>query len=131
MAAGAPVIVTRGGATEDFCPDTTALKIAADLVASDMGEYLEPRIDSILEQMNHAVQDADLLRRLATTASEWTARRYSWERATQALTDVLLAQERIGPGFFCLHQSRVPAPARRPCATRTLAGIFPISFSLP
>jgi glycosyltransferase involved in cell wall biosynthesis len=94
MAAGAPVIVTRGGATDDFCPEQAGLKIAADFVADDKGEYLEPRVDSIIEQMNRIVEDAALRERVASAGCEWAVQRFSWKRVSDTLAEVLLSPDR-------------------------------------
>ena len=61
IASGTPVIVTDGGATDDFCDPNTSLKIASDLVAYSYHEdstpdfCLEPRLDSLIENMERAL----------------------------------------------------------------------------
>ncbi|MGO9993433.1 MAG: glycosyltransferase family 4 protein [Steroidobacteraceae bacterium] len=90
MAAGLPVIVTRGGATDDFCLERTGLKIAADFVSDDEREYLEPRVDSIIEQMSRMVEDASLRERLALAGRESAVQRFSWKHAADSLAQVLL-----------------------------------------
>ena len=90
MAAGLPVVVTRGGATDDFCPEEAGLKIAADPMAGESGEYLEPRIESIVEQMARIVEESSTRQRLALRGHECAIERYSWSRVTDQLAQLLL-----------------------------------------
>jgi glycosyltransferase involved in cell wall biosynthesis len=89
MASGLPVLVTRGGATDDFCPDPACFGIAADTAGGELGEYLEPRIESIIEQMNRVVEDVDARLRRSTQAREHALQQFSWERVSSQLTSVL------------------------------------------
>jgi glycosyltransferase involved in cell wall biosynthesis len=90
MASDLPVIVTRGGSTEDFCPDDGCLKVAADPARGRSGAYLEPRIDSIVEQMGRMVEDAGAREHRSQLARDYALPRYSWARVTGQLTDLLL-----------------------------------------
>jgi glycosyltransferase involved in cell wall biosynthesis len=90
MAAELPVLVTRGGATEDYCAEDTSLKIEADLIAGDLGEYLEPRLESIVEQMGRVVEHANVRATLARSAREFALKRFSWEYVTDRLAHLLL-----------------------------------------
>ena len=91
MASGLPVLATRGGATDDFCPDPACFGIAADAVSGELGEYLEPRIESIIEQMNRVVEDADDRRRRSALGREHAVQQFSWERVSGRLTELMLA----------------------------------------
>ena len=89
MASDLPVIVTGGGATDDFCPDDACLKIGADLVDGPRGRYLEPRIDSLVEQMGRMVEDAAAREQRARRARDHVLPVYSWSRVTEQLKGVL------------------------------------------
>jgi len=90
MVAGLPVLVTRGGATDDFCPDPSCFGIAADTVSGELGEYLEPRIESIIEQMNRVVEDANARGRRSALGREHALLGSSWERVSGQLINVLM-----------------------------------------
>ncbi len=61
IACGTPVIVTDGGATDDFCELRTSLKVESDRILNSErdleipGFHLEPRMDSLVEQMRKVV----------------------------------------------------------------------------
>lgn len=102
MASGLPVVVTRGGATDDFCDDTVALRIDSTLVVSSspfLGDLLTA--DYPYQREPSVVHLADLLRKVLTAASDVEqlrraafarARAYTWagvgEVAQRALADL-------------------------------------------
>jgi len=88
MASHLPVIVTRGGSTDDFCPDDSCLKVEADLVDGPVGMHLEPRIESIVDSMAQTVEDAGARDGRATRAHDHVLPRYSWARVTEQLADL-------------------------------------------
>jgi glycosyltransferase involved in cell wall biosynthesis len=90
LGAGTPVIVTRGGSTDDFCPDAFSLKIDARTASLGEGRYgLEPEIDSIVDCMQKVVEDGAFRARVAEQAGSWAAERYSWALVTRRLGDIL------------------------------------------
>jgi glycosyltransferase involved in cell wall biosynthesis len=91
MAAGLPVLVSRGGASDDFCGAEHRLEIATDPMVCDAGDYLEPRIDSIVQQMNRIVEEPATRQRLARLAQAHAVRHFTWKRVTDRLTELLLA----------------------------------------
>ena len=91
IACGTPVLVTAGGATDDFCEQRTAWKIQSDCVQNidkavpGAGYHLEPKLDSLVEQMESAIAE-----RRSTTASFEAGRRnlidtFSWASAAKRL----------------------------------------------
>lgn len=50
-AAGLPVIVTRGGATDDYVDPSFALTIESQAVSGNHGHHLEPNVDSLMAQI--------------------------------------------------------------------------------
>ncbi len=66
IACGTPVIVTRGGATDDFCEDTTARFISSTQVGNETrgidskGYHLEPDVDSLIEHMEAVIAGGTL-----------------------------------------------------------------------
>lgn len=92
IASGVLPIVTRGGSTEDFCPDHLSLKIDAHpTAAKDGGRYLEPDINSLITCMERAVTDQGLRERVAIEGPRWVAEHYSWAQIARSLADRLAA----------------------------------------
>ena len=91
MACGTPVIVTAGGATDDFCPPGLATRVRsrpglrAD-APEDVGPFLIPDPDSLIDAMDSVAasmvrhQDARLL-----AAREALLARLSWPAVAQQL----------------------------------------------
>ena len=94
MAAGLPVIVTDGGPTDDFCPAMLALRVRSRRTTSASGDFLEPDVDSLIEQMERVVTDPASSAAMASAASEWAINRYSWADVTAQLTALLLDETR-------------------------------------
>jgi glycosyltransferase involved in cell wall biosynthesis len=92
LASGVVPVVTRGGATDDFCPDHLSLKIESRPARLDQGgRFLEPLIESIVAGMQRSIDDDALRRRVASEGPRWVAERYSWSRVCRTLADQLLA----------------------------------------
>lgn len=85
MAAGLPVVVTGGGPTAEFCPPDLAFEVEADLVSGAAEEYLEPRVASLIEQMNRVVGDPARRAAVAARARAHAHENYSWARAARKL----------------------------------------------
>jgi len=89
LAAGVPVIVTRGGATDDFCTTEYCLKIDSVPMTNPHGNHLEPNIDSLVEHMQRMTDEAPAFRAAAVAGRRdiWT--RYSWQSVSRRLGDLL------------------------------------------
>lgn len=98
MACGTPVIVTGGGATDDFCPDELSIKLPSrpGTQADEptmFGSFLVPDPDALRQAMDD-VADGKVHRDTAERAAARTAlvNRYAWSAVTQDLLDVLQPQ---------------------------------------
>ena len=89
MACGTPVIVTRGGATDDFCDDVLCSQIGGrpgqheDKDRDYVGRFIEPDLDDLVQAMDRIAQD-----RTARPAGFDAARirlveRMTWREAAQ------------------------------------------------
>jgi glycosyltransferase involved in cell wall biosynthesis len=89
LGAGLPVIVTAGGATDDYCPAQYSLKIEA--VPSRKGDsvYLEPDLESLVHNMQTMADDGAVYRAAALQGRREIIDRYSWRAVTRALGDLL------------------------------------------
>lgn len=91
IACGTPVIVTGGGATDDFCDSATSLKITSDLVAnidcgsSVPGYRLDPHMGSLLEQMGNAITGAMPSGNSFESARRELVDRFSWTSVAKQL----------------------------------------------
>ncbi len=102
VACGLPVIVTDGGATDDFCRAGLALKVAAKPVMNSKrpeffrgeilpGHHLEPSVESLAEQMQIAID-----KNLSSGAEFQTSRKllleeFSWHEVSKILHSVFFA----------------------------------------
>jgi glycosyltransferase involved in cell wall biosynthesis len=91
IACGTPAIVTAGGATDDFCPADVALPVASERVDNrlrsvrEAGFHLEPQLDSLIAQMELAVQGQGISAQQFADGRERLVRRYSWQTCTDEL----------------------------------------------
>ncbi|HXJ55907.1 MAG TPA: glycosyltransferase [Verrucomicrobiae bacterium] len=93
MACGLPVIVTGGGATDDFATDEFAYRIPAlrkeigpsvgGLKLHRNGWLLEPDPASLAERMKWVAAYPDVARKKGQAASQQVRREWTWERAAQ------------------------------------------------
>jgi glycosyltransferase involved in cell wall biosynthesis len=92
LACGIPVIVTSGGATDDFCPEEICPRVRAIPVAASAGHYLEPDVDSIAQCMRRVTEETALRERAAETGPRWAAEHYAWSTVAARLADLLTAE---------------------------------------
>jgi glycosyltransferase involved in cell wall biosynthesis/tetratricopeptide (TPR) repeat protein len=91
MACGLPVIVTAGGATDDFVRDEFAWRIPAErnffgnevsgMKLAGTGWLLEPNLDALGEKMRRAFENPDGARERGKLASRHAHQFYSWKNA--------------------------------------------------
>lgn len=95
-ACGTPVICTAGGATDEFTEEPFARRIRSSprqvkLSAVDVGDYLEPDVDHLVELMRQAYRERDDAARPGATGVAHIAKNFSWQSVTDRLIDVLFA----------------------------------------
>ena len=95
-ACGVPVICTAGGATDDFVDTSFAWRIRSrpDWMRIDLGfvgEVLQPDVEHLTELMALAASDRDQARRMGQAGAEHVAARFTWDRVTERLVEVLFA----------------------------------------
>ncbi len=92
IACGTPVIVTQGGATDDFCSDGVALRIPGLFRSMDgpiyhgRGRYIEPELDALIGAMDGFAVGHSLGKVNAATARAQVLEAFSWKRAADELT---------------------------------------------
>lgn len=99
LACGVPVIVTAGGPTDDFAPETAAWRVAADAspLAPDAlppayrltpgGFLLEPRVDALVAALREAAVPA--MRAAKAAGARAAAELYSWDHAATVAAERL------------------------------------------
>ncbi len=91
---GTPVIVTRGGATDDFCTDAVAVRIDGKPARIDdpatglKGRYIEPDLPALTEAMDGFARGCPLDRAGAEQARGLITETFTWARAARLLHDL-------------------------------------------
>lgn len=93
MAAALPVLVTGGGATDDFCDAQICYRIEADRREDARGRYLEPRLESLIECLERVTKEEAERQRRSHSARRIALQQYSWAQVTQMLVDRLLERQ--------------------------------------
>jgi len=93
-ACGTPVICTAGGPTDEFTEEAFAWRIRSSprqvsFTATNVGDYLEPDVDHLVELMRRAAQERDDATRIGAEGATYAAENFSWGRVTNRLFDVL------------------------------------------
>ena len=99
MACGLPVIVTAGGAADDFATEEFAYRIPAtrrpigDTISgmklSGPGWLLEPDASELARRMKWVVDNPEEARELGRRASEYARRAWTWEKAARIAAERL------------------------------------------
>jgi glycosyltransferase involved in cell wall biosynthesis len=102
LACGTPVIVTAGGATDDFCDDRLACRIAGwhgthgGTEANYVGRFIEPRVDDVFSAMDGFVAGEGLDRARFEAARASMLRSFTWARPAGALAALAKGEDRAG-----------------------------------
>ncbi|MGL4555795.1 MAG: glycosyltransferase, partial [Gemmataceae bacterium] len=133
MACGLPVIVTAGGATDDFCTDATAYRIPAGRVpfpedridnSTTRGRpwWLEPEPAALRAALRAVVTERDAARARGAAAAAAIRAGWTWDHAAAKVTARLTALARRTPRRL----RAAPAPVRTPA---TLASIVVVAHN--
>jgi glycosyltransferase involved in cell wall biosynthesis/acyl carrier protein len=106
MACGIPVIVTSGGATDDFCLQEFSYQISAGRrevnvdgmrLAGGAGYVLEPDLQSIRDMLRTVYENPAIAKQKAQSALEHVRKRYTWDNVAGLVQDRIrsLAREPI------------------------------------
>ncbi|MEQ8188877.1 MAG: glycosyltransferase, partial [Candidatus Eremiobacterota bacterium] len=96
MACGKPVIVTKGGATDDFCKEEFTFHVSAEwknITFPDMelvgneGMVLEPSMDSLVKNMRDVYEDYPSAMEKAARALEFVKSHYTWDKIGNILVE--------------------------------------------
>jgi len=97
MACGLPVVVTEGGATDDFATESFAYRIPSsrkefgnrvgDFPLSGTGWLLEPDAEALKARLGWVVEHRDDARAIGRAASQHVLERWTWEKSAQLAAD--------------------------------------------
>lgn len=88
-ACGVPVIVTKGGPTDDYFPDLIGAQIESSIVSTKDLVYLEPDMDSLIFQIEKVMNTCVLSAAEKIELSRKIRDKYSWEKVSKSLLGVL------------------------------------------
>lgn len=116
IACGTPVIVTDGGATDDFCSPAVAMRIDStprtldDPAAGRLARYREPSLDATVQAMDCVAQGQGIRRGLALDAAcAALVRAMGWAPPVQQL--LALLQQQAGRPVPAAAPAHRPEPA--------------------
>lgn len=94
MACGLPVIVSRGGACDDFCPPDDTFWVDATVVPCNYGEetvrppyWLQPSVDSLIEQMRLASANSEVTAARGARSAQYVNSVLSWEKTGKLIAE--------------------------------------------
>lgn len=100
MACALPVIVTRGGSTDDFTNDDLAYRLNAQrttlghdvggMKLMQAGWWLEPNFEELKQTLRAIAANLELAREKGQRASEYVRREWTWERSARVTDELLL-----------------------------------------
>jgi glycosyltransferase involved in cell wall biosynthesis/tetratricopeptide (TPR) repeat protein len=127
MACGLPVIVTGGGATDDFATDDHAYRLPSlrkplsesvgGMKLVSTGWLLEPSIEALKEQMRWVWENPVEARRKGQSASDYVRQEWTWERSARRAAERLncvCATEEAAREQLKLKRSRPPRSIPQP-----------------
>jgi glycosyltransferase involved in cell wall biosynthesis len=92
LASGIPAIVTAGGSTDDFCPESLCLRVKATPSVGQVGNYLEPDINSLVQCMDRITEERELRAKVALDGPRWVTDHYSWSKVSARLGDLITSR---------------------------------------
>jgi glycosyltransferase involved in cell wall biosynthesis len=95
-ACGVPVICTGGGPTDEFTREDFAWRIRSSVEpmpfqSNEIGEYLAPDVDHLVELMRRASRERDDLARIGAAGAAYAAENFSWRGVTDRLVQALFS----------------------------------------
>jgi glycosyltransferase involved in cell wall biosynthesis len=93
-ASGLPVICTGGGPTDEFTREDFAWRIRSATEdrrfdSGEVGQYLSPDVDHLVELMRRASRERNALPRMGTAGAAYAASDFTWQRVTDRLLGIL------------------------------------------
>ncbi|MFT3802870.1 MAG: methyltransferase domain-containing protein [Burkholderiaceae bacterium] len=99
IACGTPVIVTEGGATDDFCDATNALRIASvarrnvQVDGRRIDGFQEPIRDALVAHLETCARSTPFSDARRTANAKKIVESFTWERAARRIADIVLGDD--------------------------------------
>jgi glycosyltransferase involved in cell wall biosynthesis len=84
-ACGTPIVVTKGGATDDYFDSSLGIQVDATVVTSEGKTWLQPDLNSLISALDATISDRDKLDR--EQAHRIVARSHTWALVAKRLID--------------------------------------------
>ena len=100
IACATPLIVTKGGSTDDFCNDDVAWRIPGresphfDAVNGGKGRYIEPDLEALVAAMDGRVSGGRIAPELYMAARKKVLTQFNWTNAAMQLAAITVGLER-------------------------------------
>jgi glycosyltransferase involved in cell wall biosynthesis len=110
IACGLPVVVTRGGATDDFCDDAVAIRIDGraghrdEPQGSGIWRFIEPDLAMLVDAMDEVARGTMIAPQHAREARARVLERFSWANTAVRLAEICVGYDASG----------LPAPQAAP-----------------
>ena len=85
-ASGTPIVITKGGSTDDYFHESFALHIESDLRKEGGATYLEPSLESLIEQLLILIE-GKASRLNNSLAQQFIGKNFTWTVAVNKLVD--------------------------------------------
>ena len=86
-AAGTPIIVTKGGSTDDYFTSELGLQVESNFIETEDKRFLEPNLDSLIDCITKVYNDTKNYGQIE--GSKTIQNNYSWTKITRKLYEVL------------------------------------------
>ena len=86
-AAGTPIIVTKGGSTDDYFTSEIGLQVESNLIETEDKRFLEPNLDSLIDCISKVYNDTKNFRLIE--GSKTIQNNYSWTKITRKLYEAI------------------------------------------
>jgi glycosyltransferase involved in cell wall biosynthesis len=83
---GTPILITKGGATDDYFHESFAFQIAGKKVNRNNATFIEPSLESLVEQLSDLVE-GKVNRLDNSNAQQFIKKNFSWETAVNRLVE--------------------------------------------
>jgi glycosyltransferase involved in cell wall biosynthesis len=87
-ASGTPIVITKGGSTDDYFHESFALQIESNLRKEGGATFLEPSLEGLVEQLSILIE-SKVTRLDNNIAQKFIENNFTWTLATKKLVDIL------------------------------------------
>jgi glycosyltransferase involved in cell wall biosynthesis len=86
-AAGTPIIVTKGGSTDDYFTSELGLQVESNLIETEDKRFLEPNLDSLIDCITEVYNNTKNFGQIE--GSKMIQNNYSWTKITRKLYEAI------------------------------------------